>query len=170
MRIAVTDACIFIDLYYLQLTNQFFSLKLEIHTSLEVFNELNNHQKQLLSAFQTTGKLTIHNITSSEQLDILKKDYPKSLSTTDRTVLFIAEKLGAILLSSDKPVRVFAKRNSIEYHGMLWIFDQLLAIGAISPSLAIEKLKTLINTNIVYQNNAELVAEMQKRLNAWSKL
>lgn len=33
MKLAITDACIFIDLYDLQLTAQFFNLDIEIHTS-----------------------------------------------------------------------------------------------------------------------------------------
>ena len=40
MKIAITDACIFIDLIELRLTSQFFRLQLEIHTSLDVYNEL----------------------------------------------------------------------------------------------------------------------------------
>ena len=64
-------------------------------------------------------------------------------------------------------VRNCAKKKEIEFHGMLWIFDKLLEKGLISPENAISKLKKLINSNIVYQNNAELVSEMDKRLKLW---
>ncbi len=40
MRLAVTDACIFIDLIELHITSEFFALPIEFHTSLDVFNEL----------------------------------------------------------------------------------------------------------------------------------
>jgi hypothetical protein len=46
MKIAVTDACIFIDLYDLQLTAQFFSLNIEVHTSIDVIKELYENQQQ----------------------------------------------------------------------------------------------------------------------------
>ena len=46
--------------------------------------------------------------------------------------------------------------------------DRLLEKGVISPEDAIAKLKKLINSNIVYQNNAELVSEMDKRLKLWA--
>ena len=168
MKIAVTDACIFIDLYDLNLTNLLFALDLEIHTSLDVFNELYIHQQSLLLAFNSVGKLLIHNISSEERIDIQKQNYPKALSENDKTVLFIAGKIDAMILSSDKAVRSFAKKNLIEYHGMLWIFDKLVEKALLLPSVAANKLETLIKTNIIYQNNAELIKEMSLRLQKWN--
>ena len=167
MKIAVTDACIFIDLHDLNLTNLLFSLQLEIHTSLDVFNELHIHQQNLLLAFHSIGKLTIHNILAEDRINIQRQNYPKALSDNDKTVLFLAEKIQAMILSSDKAVRNCAKKNSIEYHGMLWVFDKLLETDLLSPSQATQKLETLIKTNLVYQNNAELVKEMNIRLKIW---
>jgi hypothetical protein len=40
MRVAVTDACIFIDLIELEMITSFFQLDLERHTSVAVINEL----------------------------------------------------------------------------------------------------------------------------------
>lgn len=168
MRLAITDACIFIDLYDLQLTAQFFSLELEIHTSVDVINELYENQQQMLSAFQSVGKLTAHNITEEEKIKILSLSYPRSLSESDKTVLYLASKLNATVISSDKTVRNTAKKNAIHYHGMIWIFDQLVNNDLISKSEASAKLKRLITTNLVYQNNKELVEEMQKRLIRWT--
>jgi hypothetical protein len=64
-------------------------------------------------------------------------------------------------------VRNTAKKRSIDYHGMLWIFDRLVAAGLLSPGDASIKLQHLIQSNIVFQNNRELVAEMEKRLKEW---
>ena len=169
MRLAITDACIFIDLYELQLTATFFSLDLEIHTSADVINELYENQQQILSAFQSVGKLTAHNITEKEKLKILSMSYPRALSESDKTVLYLAAKLNAVVLSSDKAVRNTAKNNVITYHGMIWIFDQLVDNVLISKHEASAMLTRLIATNLVYQNNKELVEEMQKRLSRWSK-
>jgi hypothetical protein len=167
MKLAVTDACIFIDLYELELTAEFFSLGFDVHTSLDVFNELYSHQQQLLRAYCSVNRLTVHNITTDDRLAILAGKYPKSLSDNDRTVIHLALKLGALLLSSDKTVRQFAKKKAIEYHGMLWIFDRLVDGAHIDKPTAAHKLKKLIQTNIVYHNNDELVYEMNKRLNQW---
>jgi predicted DNA-binding protein (UPF0278 family) len=167
MKLAVTDACIFIDIYELELTSEFFSLEIEIHTSLDVFNELHQHQKELLKAYQSIGKFTTHILSEEDRLSIYKFRYPKSLSDNDKTVLHLAEKIDAMVLSSDKTVRNCAKKKSIEYHGMLWIFDKLLESNVITRKTASEKLKKLINYNIVYQNNNELITEMEKRLKIW---
>ena len=40
IKIAVTDACIFIDLYDLGLVASFFNLEIEIHTTSSVYSEL----------------------------------------------------------------------------------------------------------------------------------
>ena len=167
MKIAVTDACIFIDLHDLNLTNLLFSLDLEIHTSLDVFNELYIHQQNLLLAFHSVGKLSIHNISAEERIEIQKQNFPKALSENDKTVLFLAEKIDAMILSSDKAVRSCAKKKLIEYHGMLWVFDKLVEKTLLPPSIAANKLEVLIKTNMVYQNNTELVTEMNLRLKKW---
>ena len=48
MDIAVTDACIFIDLFELGLTEIFFQLELNIHTSVDVYNEMYESQKEII--------------------------------------------------------------------------------------------------------------------------
>ena len=60
MRIVVADACIFIDIIDRQLSAVFFGLELEIHTTLDVFNELYENQQQILQAYHQSKKLTIH--------------------------------------------------------------------------------------------------------------
>jgi hypothetical protein len=167
MRIAITDACIFIDLHDLKLTNLLFSLDEEIHTSLDVYNELYPHQQDILSAFHSVKKMTIHTISGEDRVNMRKQDYPRSLTESDKTVLFLAEKIDAMILSSDKVVRNCAKRRSIEYHGMLWIFDRLVECTLLSLSEAANKLEFLIRTNMVYQNNTELIKEVEKRLKMW---
>lgn len=169
MKLAVTDACIFIDLIELKISSEFFNLGIEIHTSLDVFNELYTDQKELLKAYKSVGKLTIHNITSEEKESIQKEVYPKPLSDPDKTVIFLADKLGAMIISSDKPIRKYAKTKSIEYHGMLWIFDMLIDSGLISTNDAIAKLNKLFTDNIIYRNNAELEKEKTKRTVLWKK-
>lgn len=169
MKLAITDACIFIDLHLLELTEQFFQLDIEVHTSLDVFNELNAEQQRLLSAYRSVGKLTIHTIEQHDRIAIHQTGYPRALSEMDCTVLYLAVRLEAKVLSSDKAVRNYAKSNCIEYHGMLWILDELISQGCIETQLAASKLRRLITSNYIYQNNATLVAEMKKRLKQWDK-
>ena len=73
-----------------------------------------------------------------------------------------------MILSSDKTVRHNAKIRSIEYHGMLWILDKLVEHSLLSKENAISCLKHMMEHNLIYQNNKELMDEMNKRINNWS--
>ena len=46
-----------------------------------------------------------------------------SLSDNDKSVIFLADKLDAKVISSDKAVRNYAKSKAIDCHGMLWNFE-----------------------------------------------
>jgi rRNA-processing protein FCF1 len=167
IKIAVTDACIFIDLYDLGLIASFFNLEIEIHTTSTVYFELYLEQQQVLKAYQSVDRLIVHNLLEQDFIEIYSEEYPKSLSETDKSVLHIANKLNACVLSSDKVLRNCAKNKGIEYHGMIWIFDKLVETSVLTPKEAASKLKQLVATNFVFQNNQQLVAEIGKRLKIW---
>lgn len=170
MKLVVTDACIFIDVMELQLASEFFGLELEIHTTVDVINELYPQQQQLLRAYEHGGKLTIHVLTPEDQEAISMENFPRALSPEDCSVIYIARKLNATILSSDKPVRTHARNLSIEYHGMFWIFDKLVAVKILTGATATAKLKVLLASNIIYKGNQEMVKEAEKRIRAWGKL
>lgn len=170
MKIVVTDACIFIDVIELQLTSKFFNLNVEIHTTADVLSELYDSQQQILEGYRASNKLTVHVLTGDEQMELLNTPFPKALTPEDQSVLFIAKKMkNATVLSSDKPVRKCAKNLSIEYHGMLWILDQLVEQKLLSKPEGSAKIKSLASSNIIYKNNSELLAEINVRLKLWSK-
>jgi hypothetical protein len=169
MKLVVTDACIFIDVMELQLASEFFGLELEIHTTIDVVNELFPQQQQTLLAYQQGGRLTIHVLSPTDQEAILKEGFPRALSPEDCSVIYVARKLDAIVLSSDKPVRKHAKNLSIEYHGMFWIFDKLVESNLLTSAVATAKLKLLMESNIIYKGNQEMVNEAEKRFRLWSK-
>jgi len=169
LRLAITDACIFIDLYGLEIISQFFELPIQVHTSFDVLNELFDHQKKILTPFQNAGKLIVHILSEEDRGKMYEIPFPKSLSDNDKTVIYLALQINALLLSSDKAVRRFAKQQSIEYHGMLWILDQLVENGLLKPEEAAERLRRLIKENFIYQNNQELLHEMDKRLKKWNQ-
>ena len=167
MRLAITDTCIFIDLHELQLTETFFSLELEIHTSLDVFLELYPEQQSLLSLQEKSGKFIIHAISDEERGVIQTLPLPRGLSETDKTVLFLAEKTDSMVLSSDNLIRKTAKERGIERHGLIWIFDQLVVQKLLTFSEAHQKLSELKSLNLMYHNNPKLDAEIENRLQKW---
>jgi rRNA-processing protein FCF1 len=165
--VAVTDACIFIDLLDLELVNSFFNLDLDINTTSAVMHELNYEQQQILKAYQSVGRLTVHNLQEHDFFEIYSEQYPKSLSETDKSVLHIANKINACVLSSDKTLRNCAKNKEIEYHGMIWIFDKLVGNSLLTKKEAANKLKELTTTNFTFRNNQQLMDEIGKRLKLW---
>jgi hypothetical protein len=167
LKVVVTDACIFIDLYVIGLTEVFFLLEMEVHTTIDVLAELYAVQKQALQPFLEKGSLTAHNMEEVDRVAIATANYPKSLSVGDQTVLYIAEKINAIVLSSDKVVRNVAGARSLECHGLFWIFDELTASSTLSTVIASEKLLLLAEKNIIYRNNPKLSGELTARLKKW---
>ncbi|MEZ4720479.1 MAG: hypothetical protein R2813_01215 [Flavobacteriales bacterium] len=168
MKVAVTDANIFIDLIDLDLLNAFFSLDLDVHTSFEVYGELYPEQQSLLNGYRQNKRLNVVAFQAMERTEIMQQVLPARVSIQDRTVLYLANKLNAMLLSSDKDVRIAAKNRHIEYHGMLWVFDQLVDKALLNASDAIIKLNRLCQINTTFQNNEELIREIKTRLTGWS--
>lgn len=169
MRIAITDACIFIDLIECDIIQEFFNLKLELHTSREILEELYEHQQQILKAYESGNKLVVHTLTVKDYEQLEALNAPKALSDADKTVLYLAHSLDAMILSADKPVRNFSKKKEIEYHGMLWIFEKIIEDELITPRIVSEKLSVMVARNRIYYGNPELMNEVEKRIKKWSK-
>ena len=167
MRIAITDACIFIDLLELDLISAFFKLDIELHTTVEVLNELLSDQEQTLKGYETEKKLKVHKLGKEDFLNMEKIPFPRGLSQQDRSVIYLALNFGdAIVLSSDKLVRRFAENQSLEYHGILWIFDQLVGQRLLQKGDAVVAIKKLLMINTMYSGNI-VRQEVEKRINLW---
>jgi predicted nucleic acid-binding protein len=168
MQILITDACIFIDILGLEISSNFFLLNAEIHTTYEVWDEVNEEGQEILKAYREEKKLTIHILEPNEHQEITNRNYPRALSPPDQSVLFIAERLDAILLSSDGAVRKHAKKIELETHGLFWVIDELVDQEHLSKSEACKKLKQLFERNLMYKNNSKLLKEAEMRLKNWS--
>jgi hypothetical protein len=91
------------------------------------------------------------------------------LQFEDKSVIFLSERLDAILLSTDKISRNYAKSKCVDCHGMLWILDKLIQEMQLKPDEAILKINELIDKNLIYRNNNELQGEVNRRIKNWSK-
>ncbi len=147
MKIAVTDANIFIDLIKLQLLGHLFNLEFEIHTSREVVDQLNEPQYIKIEPLIQSGNLHVYHFTSDELLAINDLECPRALEFTDRTVVFLAAKINAEVLTGDGPLRKFCTSSGLVVHGVIWLFDEFLARDLISPALAVERLNELLSFN-----------------------
>ncbi|MCB0517310.1 MAG: hypothetical protein H6577_27005 [Lewinellaceae bacterium] len=162
MRLAVTDANIFIDLIKLDLVAHLFVIELEIFTTAEVLEELNDHQTEVLNGFHREGLLSIHVLTNDQHKAVGALKIHVGLSYTDRTVIVLAKVLGAIVVTGDGAMRRFCGAQKLEVRGILWLFDCFLQFQCISHAIAVEKMEGLMRIN-----NRLPVEECLERLKKW---
>jgi hypothetical protein len=147
MKLAITDANIFIDLIHIEFIDHLFAIGLEIHTAIEVLAELNETQQRKLKEFEEKKALSVHRLEPHE-LEALKNiPIPKFLSNTDGIVFFLATKLQAIVLSGDGPQRKYCLSKNIEVHSILWLLDSFLEKELTTHQLSVAKLEKLILYN-----------------------
>jgi hypothetical protein len=124
-------------------------------------------QKQILQAYQSVGKLLVHNLGEVDFQEIEKIPFPRGLSQEDRSVIYLAKKLGgAIVISSDKLVGDFAGKLHLPYHGIFWILDQLVSQGSTEKSTAIHILTEMPKINSMYRGT-NMKSEIDKRIQIW---
>jgi len=162
MKLAVTDANIFIDLIKLQMLGFLFGITMEIHTSREVVDQLNRDQAERLNDFIHAGELQVYHLTQDEMESIESMESPRSLEITDKTIVFISLKLQAMVLSGDAPLRRFCESKSLEVKGIIWLFDVFLELRLISHGEAALKMKELMSFNPRLPT-----AECLRRLERW---
>lgn len=168
MKVAVTDANIFIDLINLKLVAPFFELSITVHTTANVLAELHDHQSAIFLAYHSAKKLTIHHLEIKELEEMQTLAPSRRLSDADKTVIYIAHKEKAMLLSSDGPVRKFAKEKNIETHGLVWLFDELVTNNRITRKIACIKINELLETNRRYKEDQRMLEEFERRVKQWS--
>ncbi len=144
MKLAVTDANIFIDLFYTDLINQFFEMKIELYTSVEVISELEDDQQSVLISFES---LTILNTQDVSVLEDLASSLSPGLSIADTSVIHHAIALKSGVLTGDNLLRKTLEKQGFEVHGVLWIIDQMVTNSNIKSHDGITKLQSLMNYN-----------------------
>lgn len=165
MRVTVTDANIFIDLIKLDLITHLFAIELEIFTTAEVLEELNDEQVALMRQFERDGLLVVKLLSETERNAVSQLKAQAGLSYTDRTVIVLAESLDALLLTGDGKVRKYCLAQRKEVRGIIWLFDRFLELQCIDHALAVEKMEGLMRIN-----NRLPLEECLERLGRWRKL
>lgn len=147
MKLAVTDANIFIDLVKLRMLGFLSDIDLEIFTTQEVIDQLNSLQAEHVFLFVQSKDLSVYNFSEKEIIEIAQLNAPRALEFTDKTVVYLAKKIDAIVLTGDAPLRKFCTANSLTVRGILWVFDTCLQKEKFTHAIAIEKLKLLLSFN-----------------------
>lgn len=164
MKVAVTDANVFIDLIKLQWLSYLFCINVEIYTTREVIDELMDSQVESVTPFIQSQQLLIYSFSSEELERIRVMTAPSSLTIQDRSVVFLAKHLKADVLSGDNPLRKFCIRQGLQVNGIIWLFDEFLGLELIDYETAISQMNYLLSFN-----NRLPVIDCQARLKNWKK-
>ncbi len=147
MKIAVTDANIFIDLIWLDRVQGLFELGLEVVTPREVMEELIQGQLDILQPYIESKQLVVHHLSDEAYLDLDDWVVSNRLSFPDKTALYLAKTLRAMVLTGDNLFRKQAISFHLETHGLLWILEQWVSLGWVKPQEARELLERLMLFN-----------------------
>ena len=129
MAIAVNDANIFIDLFEIDLIDTFFKLKLDLHTTNLVMNELEFELKTALEKQVNKKKLIVKKLNEVELEALKAKEITSTkLTKPDVSVYAYAKELNVTILTSDNRLRKEAKAKGFEVHGILWVFETILPV------------------------------------------
>ena len=165
MKILVNDTNIFIDLHSVGLLEEMCRLPYEIHTVDFVVAEIADaDQRRIFDELVAQGGIFIDGFTADEVIEIVEEHSSVSgnLSIPDCSVCYFARKHKVPMLTGDRRLRRYAEQQSIEVHGILFIFDELVRHGIIAASMAADRLEEL------FAINARLPkAEIRDRINRW---
>jgi len=171
MRIAVKDANVFIDLESMGILDLWFQLDYQTITSSFVVVELEDGGHANALASIQAGQV-IEAVISSEEMEAFEalrvECEPTGLSMADVSVLHLAMREDALLLSGDKPLRNQAKLRLVDVHGTLWIMDQLVDSGLLAKRVAAQRLETLL-LRTGRERRYLPKAECHARILRWSK-
>lgn len=162
MKIAVTDANIFIDLIEIEIFHFLFELGLEIHTTKAVYDQLIPEQQIIVEPFVQSKALIVYNFSFEELMEIYAIEFPPGLEAADQSVYYYSTKIEAMVLSGDKKLRTFCESNAVEVRGVLWVFDNFVSKSVISKRVAASKLKLLLAIN-----NRLPFEDCNKRISKW---
>lgn len=150
MKIIVNDTNIFIDMNSIGMLGLMCELEYEIHTVDSVAAEIiNPEQKEVFNQMVASGKIKVDSFTSKEVSEIVEEYSAVSgnLSIPDCSVCYYARKNNVPMLTGDRRLRKYAEQQSIEVHGILFLFDEMVANSVISSIDAATKLEELMALN-----------------------
>ncbi len=146
-EIFVKDACVFIDLFDIGLVDLFFQLNLTVVTTSLVQKEiLETEQQKKITSFIESGVLSIDDSGETETIKNLRNEF-KGLSIPDCSVLELALRKKAIILSSDGPLRKISVRNDLMVRGVIWVIERLNIQGLLNTQQCLSALDIYETSN-----------------------
>ncbi|MFA6364535.1 hypothetical protein [Methanoregula sp.] len=119
-----------------------FLLPLDFHTSDIVAYEISGLYSEKQLASFGLEILALNDIETQEILS-LQEDHIE-LSLEDISVLFLSQKHHTMILSNDGPLRKLADASRIEYHGTLWLLEEMIQKEILQPREAASALRSML--------------------------
>jgi predicted nucleic acid-binding protein len=146
-EIVIKDSCILFDLVELNLIQDFFQLEIIAFTTPQVIEEVNDDEQwKIIETYIINGKLNIDGLGAYEDITEIENQYA-ALSFTDSSVLELAIRKNAVLLTSDGSLRKASISIQVAVRGLLWIIEELYLKSIITVELALEKLNEYSRVN-----------------------
>lgn len=140
-EVVIKDACILFDLIDLGLLSCFYKLNLFVITTPEVLAEITDKaQLKEINGYIESGSLQIDYFGIVENITPILDSNP-GLSFTDASVLEVASRREATILSSDKSLRNESQRRGLTVRGLLWILEELYIQQIVELDIFLQKLK-----------------------------
>ncbi len=168
MKILVNDTNIFIDLHSVGLLEELCRFPYEIHTVDFVAAEIENaDQRKIFDELVGRGGIFVDGFTADEVIEIVEEHSAVSgnLSIPDCSVCYFARKHKVPMLTGDRRLRRYAEQQSIEVHGILFIFDEFVKHGIISTTIVADRLEELFTLNARLPKS-----EIRDRLKRWREV
>jgi len=158
--VCVADANVLIDLHAGGLLWAAFRLPFSWVTSDLVVSELEEPDGQTLVArgLERVGLAG----PQVQEVFQLAGQY-RRVSVYDLSALVLARTLQATLLTGDKHLRRIAEREEVPVHGILWILDEIVQTGVVTPSIVAVALERMLESGSRLPG-----AECRRRLRRWS--
>lgn len=152
MKIVIQDANIIIDAINMGITRYFKEMGVEFHTTDLVNNEIRGDVQRLnFDQLIAEGLMLIDTLEGEDAMKLFSMTMEYSaisnLTPEDCSVMVLAEKYDARLLTGDQKLVRFAKKRDIIVNGILWITDTLVEKGIVSKQEMIQYLEKLKETN-----------------------
>lgn len=124
-NIVIKDACIFFDLILLGLLDLFYQLEVDVFTTPQVIGEITDPaQYEAVQKFVSNGRLQIDEEAAYDVIaDLVNAN--RRLSAADASVLELAQRKAASVLSSDFSLRKETLARGLSVKGVLWILEEL---------------------------------------------
>ena len=156
-----SDTNIWIDFYEINHLDHPFRLEYEFYISRQAYKDEMLKSEEMRANLLREG-LRLTDV-EPEEFDLAMEYQMKyhALTMYDAFALAIAKSRGWILLTGDKPLRIAAAKEHVECHGVIWVYDELQAVGKLTPAEYRTAIGDLIRT--VQNGHCRLPLEELKR-------